>query len=177
VAQVDRSAAADAEPRQLDAAARIDATPSLPVTETAAEAAAEVAEETAETARVARLQVVRGREEEPAAPALGEEVPQGDSELRDFTRKIGAASLPDLLEASAAFATIMRGQVRFSRRDIMVALDEIGPNKDYTQEARIKSFGKLLRKGSIVRVDDGKFALSRAARFSYETKLGRTGTD
>ncbi|MEM8740243.1 MAG: hypothetical protein AAGE13_02010 [Pseudomonadota bacterium] len=117
----------------------------------------------------ASLQVV-GREAEAAAASL-----TGGSDLATFTRRFGAASLPELLEASAAYTTLVRGQTRFSRRDIMLALEEIGGEDEYTQEARIKSFGKLLRKGSIVRVDDGKFALSRTARFSYEEKLSATG--
>ncbi|MEL6236641.1 MAG: hypothetical protein AAFR46_19770, partial [Pseudomonadota bacterium] len=120
-------------------------------------------------APAASLQVV-GSEAEAAAASL-----TGGGDLATFTRRFGAASLPELLEASAAYTTLVRGQTRFSRRDIMLALEEIGGEDEYTQEARIKSFGKLLRKGSIVRVDDGKFALSRTARFSYEEKLSATG--
>lgn len=97
---------------------------------------------------------------------------EGESELRDFARKFGAASLPDLLEASAAYETLVKGESLFSRQQILKALDDLGQNRDYTTEARIKSFGKLLRKGSIVRVEDGKFALSHSTRFNYEAKLG-----
>lgn len=113
-----------------------------------------------------RLSVV-ARRPDPAAPA--------NSELREFARRMGAASLPELLEASAAYTTLVRGQPRFSRRDIMLALDEIGAEESFTQEARIKSFGRLLRKGSIVRVDDGRFALSRTTRSSYEERLSAAG--
>jgi hypothetical protein len=135
----------------------------------------EAPSETAPSLRVQRFQVVAQREEAPAPEEETADDPAAD--LRRFTRRLGAASLPELLEASAAFTTLVRGQARFSRRDIMLALDEIGEDKDFTQEARIKSFGKLLRKGSIVRVDDGKFTMSRSALNSYESKLGPTGTD
>ncbi|RMF35341.1 MAG: hypothetical protein D6754_13435, partial [Alphaproteobacteria bacterium] len=136
-------------------------------------APAEAPAEAAQDRPANRLQVVAETPaKQPPAPV---EMAEDDSELRSFARKLGAASLPELLEASAAYTTLVRGQTRFSRRDIMLALDEIERDQDFTQEARIKSFGKLLRRGSIVRVDDGKFALSRSTRFSYEEKLSATG--
>ncbi len=91
--------------------------------------------------------------------------------LDNFARKVGAASLPELLEASAAYVTIVSGQPRFSRASILNMVDELSDERSYTQEARIKSFGKLLRNGSILRVEDGKFAISHSAKFNYEVKI------
>lgn len=88
-----------------------------------------------------------------------------------FARRVGASSLQDLLESSAAFMSIVEGKAKFSRRDVMQALAAIGVEKDYTQEARLKSFRKLLTNGAIVRSDDGLFAISHATRFGYETRL------
>jgi hypothetical protein len=98
---------------------------------------------------------------------------QGDLSitLDNFARKVGAASLPELLEASAAYVTIVSGQPRFSRASILNMVDELSDERTYTQEARIKSFGKLLRNGSILRVEDGKFAISHSAKFNYEVKI------
>ncbi len=122
----------------------------------------------------------------PAEPAFpGEARPSARSEdfdeaidaddtgitLDNFARKVGAASLPELLEASAAYVTIVSGQPRFSRASILNMVDELSNERSYTQEARIKSFGKLLRNGSILRVEDGKFAISHSAKFNYEVKI------
>ena len=60
---------------------------------------------------------------------------------------------------------------RFSRASILNMVDELSDERSYTQEARIKSFGKLLRNGSILRVEDGKFAISHSAKFNYEVKI------
>jgi hypothetical protein len=65
----------------------------------------------------------------------------------------------------------VEGKSRFSRRDVMQTLNTIGADKDYTQEARLKSFRKLLTTGSLVRVDNGMFTVSQATRFGYETQL------
>lgn len=66
---------------------------------------------------------------------------------------------------------VVEGKSRFSRRDVMQALNQIGADNDYTQEARLKSFRKLLTTGSLVRVDDGLFTVSQSTRFGYETRL------
>lgn len=88
-----------------------------------------------------------------------------------FARRVGANSLQDLLEASAVYMDVVEGKSRFSRRDVMQALNQIGADNDYTQEARLKSFRKLLTTGSLVRVDDGLFTVSQATRFGYETRM------
>ena len=88
-----------------------------------------------------------------------------------FARRVGAKTLQDLLEASAVYMDTVEGKSRFSRRDVMQTLNTIGADKDYTQEARLKSFRKLLTTGSLVRVDDGMFTVSQATRFGYETQL------
>ena len=92
-----------------------------------------------------------------------------------FARQMGAQSLQDLLEASAAFVSIVDGKAKFSRRDVMLALNDIGLDKEYTPEARLKSFRKLLTSGAIVRAEDGMFAISHATRFGYETQLRSNG--
>ena len=88
-----------------------------------------------------------------------------------FARRVGAKTLQDLLEASAVYMDTVEGKSRFSRRDVMQTLNTIGADKDYTQEARLKSFRKLLTTGSLVRVDNGMFTVSQATRFGYETQL------
>lgn len=88
-----------------------------------------------------------------------------------FARRVGAQSLQDLLEASAAYMSIVEGKAKFSRRDVMQAFSEIGLETEFSPEARLKSFRKLVAAGAIIRADDGMFAISHATRFGYETQL------
>ncbi len=88
-----------------------------------------------------------------------------------FARRVGASSLQDLLEASAAFVAIVEGKAKFSRREVMHALAEIGSEKDYSQEARLKSFRRLVTIGAIVPSEDGMFTISHATRYGYENQL------
>ncbi|MEL6794426.1 MAG: hypothetical protein AAFP78_13280, partial [Pseudomonadota bacterium] len=125
---------------------------------------------------------------EEATRSLSQDAPEralfavsGGAELGDgnspavFARQMGAQSLQDLLEASAAYVSIVEGKAHFSRRDVMQALNDIGIEKDYTPEARLKTFRKLVTAGAIIRSDDGMFAISHATRFGYETQLRARG--
>ena len=88
--------------------------------------------------------------------------------LRQFADRAGASTLPDLLEASAAFVTLVDGKPSFSRGEILRLLDTISDGGAFSQEARIKSFGALLRGGRIQRIENGEFEMSRKARANYE---------
>ncbi len=105
-------------------------------------------------------------------PSISEAIDYDDeTSPTAFARRVGANTLQDLLEASAVYMDIVEGKSRFSRRDVMQALHQIDADKDYTQEARLKSFRKLLTTGSLVRVDDGMFTVSQATRYGYESQL------
>ena len=67
--------------------------------------------------------------------------------------------------------SIVEGKAKFSRRDVMQAFSEIGLETEFSPEARLKSFRKLVAAGAIIRADDGMFAISHATRFGYETQL------
>lgn len=88
-----------------------------------------------------------------------------------FAHHVGATSLQDLLEATAVYMAIVQGRNSFSRREVMQAFNLIGTDREYTQEARLKTFRKLLTTGALVRMDDGEFAISHATRFGYENQL------
>jgi hypothetical protein len=89
----------------------------------------------------------------------------------DFAKLAGAASLQELMEASAAYATLVGGKHKFTRNDLMDVMSELDKSKTYSPEALIKSFGKMLRTGVLLRVDDGLFAMSQNHRYPYETKI------
>jgi hypothetical protein len=84
----------------------------------------------------------------------------------DFAERIGAFELTDLLEAAAAYTAIVEDRPRFSRAQVMSKLAKLNIGDAYTKEAGLRSFGKLLREGKILRVQDGQFAISKASRFS-----------
>ena len=88
-----------------------------------------------------------------------------------FAQRVGANSLQDLLEASAVYMAMVEGKSKFSRRDVMTALSQIGTEQDYPQHARLKSFRKLLTTGALVRVDDGMYTVSESIRDDYATQL------
>ncbi|MEO0360533.1 MAG: hypothetical protein AAF322_05465, partial [Pseudomonadota bacterium] len=88
-----------------------------------------------------------------------------------FARQMGAASLVEALEASAAYLAIVEGKASFERRDVMKAFSEIELEGEATKEAQFKSFRKLMASGSIIRREDGTYALSHKTRFGYETRI------
>ncbi len=90
---------------------------------------------------------------------------------QEFAKLAGAASLQELMEASAAYATLVGGKHKFTRSDLMEVMHELDKKNAYSHEALIKSFGKMLRTGVLLRVDDGLFAMSVNHRHPYETKI------
>ena len=92
------------------------------------------------------------------------------ADLRQFATQVGAASVTDLIEASAAYVTLISGRPSFSRREVLGMLDELADDRPLTQETRIKSFGSLLRGGRFVRSDNGEFAMTNDALSQYEER-------
>ncbi|MEM9428643.1 MAG: hypothetical protein AAGA32_04000 [Pseudomonadota bacterium] len=88
-----------------------------------------------------------------------------------FAKRMGTNTLLELMEASAAYTVLIDGRATFSRGAIMTMVDQIGRGGAFSAEARIKSFGKLMRSGRFVRLDDGQFVLSDAARAEYAIRL------
>lgn len=90
----------------------------------------------------------------------------------ELARLDGAATVTDLLACAAAWLSIVKGQARFARRDVMAVFDEIPGEHPRSLEARIKGYGKLVRNGVLVLVDDGLFALSDEEQARYSRLLG-----
>ncbi len=82
-----------------------------------------------------------------------------------------ASSVADLLAASAAWLTLVKGSGRFSRREVMQVFDDLPGDHPKTLEARIKGYGKLVRSGTLMLVDDGVFAMAQSARDDYQMLL------
>ena len=93
------------------------------------------------------------------------------SSFGDFAERIGAFELQDLLEAAAAYTSIIEGKSRFSRAQVMSKIAKLDSNEVFSKEAGLRSFGRLLREGKILRVQDGQFAISKASRFSIAARF------
>lgn len=106
---------------------------------------------------------VEAPEAAPTPPADGED-------LRQFAASMGASSLAELMEASAAYLTIVEGHQHFTRREIFEHFDALSGDAHVSFEARIKTLSRLLRTGVLERSEDGSFSLSTAARAQYEER-------
>ncbi len=98
---------------------------------------------------------------------------QDDGEMtpRRFARQMGASSLADLMDSAAAYLTLIEGKEAFSRAEILTMASDIGDGQNFSAEAKIKSFGKLMRGNRLIRVEDGRFVMSDAARSAFIEKM------
>lgn len=100
-------------------------------------------------------------------PAPQEPDPAPDSKMPDaagIAEMAGAQSVADQLAAAAGWLTLVNGQPRFSRREVMTVLETIPTDQPRELADRIKGFGKLVRSGVLILVDDGVFAMAQTER-------------
>ncbi|WP_151719972.1 hypothetical protein [Gemmobacter serpentinus] len=167
---------------------RIDRRPTQ-VTPVAAEPvtlAADAAEEAvqAPAASVATLRPQRLSSGAAAAAARLME-PEDDEDLDDedagnifednqgfaeFADRLGAQGLPALLEAAAAYAACVEGRPHFSRPQIMRQIANTESGADSSREDGLRSFGRLLRDGTIVKVRRGHYALTERSHYLVEAR-------
>lgn len=79
------------------------------------------------------------------------------------------------MEAAAAYLTLVDANPRFSRGELLLLLNDLPAASRQGPELRIRAFGKLLRTGTLVRVDGDKFALAPDIRRVFEADLGLGG--
>lgn len=91
----------------------------------------------------------------------------------EFAERVGAFDMHDLLESAAAYTTIVEGHERFSRAEVMNKIAGLDHAEGYSKEQGLRAFGKLLREGKILRVQDGHFAIARSSRFSVASRDGQ----
>ena len=96
-----------------------------------------------------------------AAAAVQVEAPQADgSSFAEYADEMGAASLPELLEAAAAYMAFVEGFEQFSRPQLMTKVRQVGPEDGFSREDGLRSFGQLLRSGKIEKIKSGRFTVS-----------------
>ena len=89
----------------------------------------------------------------------------------EFAEKMGATELPDLLEAAAAYTAFVEGQPHFGRPQIMRQVADFAGKGEFSREEGLRSFGKLLRQGKIVKIKRGKFEIAETTRFKPEARI------
>ncbi|PQO22262.1 hypothetical protein C2I36_14060, partial [Rhodobacteraceae bacterium WD3A24] len=101
-----------------------------------------------------------------SAPSAAEE-----GSLSAFVEELGVTDLQGLMEATAAWTTHVEGREQFSRPQIMRRLGDLAAYQRHSREAEMRTFGILLRQGSIRKVRRGLFEISSEARFADAARL------
>jgi len=96
--------------------------------------------------------------------------PEDARSFAEFAERLGASSLPELLEAAAAYTATVEGVEHFSRPHIIRKVIGIAEEEDYSREDSLRSFGMLLRQGKIQKVSRGQFTLTDASRYMTEAR-------
>lgn len=113
------------------------------------------------------LSPAAGDETEAEAEAPAEE----EYTAARLAERAGARTVPELMVASAAWMVLMKGQTSFKRRDVLDVFETLPGEHEKTLEAQIKGFGKAVRNGQLVSVEDGIFGLARAELERYQRLL------
>ncbi|MCC5964753.1 MAG: hypothetical protein JJU24_01330 [Natronohydrobacter sp.] len=85
--------------------------------------------------------------------------------FRDFAKAVDAWLLDEQIEAAAAFATHIKGQLTFSRIELMAYVVAFNDGRTVSRDDMLRGFGTLLREGRLERAEGGAFRLSSASEF------------
>ena len=110
--------------------------------------------------------VLTGGENMPQdSQQAGENIFADSTSFADFAEKMGATSMPDILEAAAAYNAYVEGQPDFGRPQIMRQVASFAGKEQFNREEGLRSFGQLLRQGKIIKVNRGRFEIADTTRF------------
>lgn len=89
----------------------------------------------------------------------------------DYAERIGAHTLPELLEAAAAYMADVEGRQQFSRPMLMGKLKEV-ERESFSREDGLRSFGHLLRQGKLQKLKGGRFSVTDQTEFRAKRQAG-----
>ena len=125
-----------------------------------------VAEQRIDTDTPADVTPVRPRR---VAAVQEEAESQAEESFAEFAAEAGATSLPDLLEAAAAYMSFVEGRAQFSRPQLMNKVRQVEQG-GFTREDSLRLFGKLLRDGKIEKTNAGRFQVSDQIGFRPDAR-------
>ncbi len=125
-----------------------------------------VAEQRVDVEQVADASPVRPRRVVRTADPveMADRATGDDTGFAEFAESQGAHTLPELLEAAAAYMSFVEGRDQFSRPQLMTKLLQ-AEGAASSREERLRSFGQLLRDGKIEKKGGGRFAASESIGF------------
>lgn len=87
----------------------------------------------------------------------------------EFADRLGARTLPEMIEASAAYLAVVQKRDAFSRPQLMANVEAAMPEA-LPREDGLRSFGALLRSGRLSKLRRGQFVLSQQSNYLTEGK-------
>jgi hypothetical protein len=127
-----------------------------------------VAEQRVDIDKASDAEPIRPRRVHVPGPVAVENLNDADS-FAEFAETVGANSLPELLEAAAAYLAFVEGREQFSRPQLMTRVRQVEQD-DFSREDGLRSFGQLLREGKIVKIKGGRFAASDSISYRPDAR-------
>lgn len=87
-----------------------------------------------------------------------------------FAELVGARSMAEMLEAAAAYATLVENRRQFTRPQLMRRMMASAGGKPVSREDGLRSFGTLLRTGRIEKVTRGHYSLAENSPYLAEAR-------
>lgn len=99
-----------------------------------------------------------------------DQIRASSADFQEFAARMGANSLPELLECAAAYTTGVEGKAVFSQSDVISRVVDPDDPDGVTREAGLRTFGKLLRQGRIQKLKRGQFTISQSSPYMPESR-------
>lgn len=93
-------------------------------------------------------------QKKPMRSDLGEVTPE------QLAKTVDAETANELILCAAAWIRVVKGQQRFTRKEVFETFEKIPGDVPRSKEAQIRGFGKLVRNGDLKRIDDEYYALN-----------------
>ncbi len=88
----------------------------------------------------------------------------------EFAERLGANTMPELLEAAGAYCALVLGRGQFSRPLLLQQIAHLPDAGEISREDCLRGFGTLLRDGRITKIKRGQFKLSDQSRYLSDAK-------
>lgn len=92
-----------------------------------------------------------------------------ESKFAEYAKDRGATTLPEVLEAAAAYLSFVEGKTQFSRPQLMSRVREADCG-EFSREDGLRSFGQLLRAGKIEKIKGGRFAAAEGIGYKPDRR-------